>query len=40
MVVMVRFWFFALFVMAMAARCAGGIGRRRSAAPVVQLARG
>lgn len=41
MVVMVRFWFFALFVMAMAARSEGGLRAATSSAyPWVQLARG
>lgn len=41
MVVMVRFWFFALFVMAMVARSQGGIRAAvRSHYPWVQLARG
>ena len=41
MVVMVRFWFFALFVMLLAARAPGGIrAAARSAMPWVQLARG
>ena len=41
MVVMVRFWFFALFVMAMAARSEGGLRAAASSAyPWVQLARG
>ena len=41
MVVMVRFWFFALFVMAMAARSEGGLrAAARSAYPWHQLARG
>ncbi len=41
MVVMVRFWFFALFVMAMVARSPGGIRAAvRSHYPWVQLARG
>lgn len=41
MVVMVRFWFFALFAMAMAARSDGGLrAAARSAFPVVQVARG
>ena len=41
MVVMVRFWFFALFAMAMAARSDGGLrAAARSAFPVVQVVRG
>ena len=41
MVVMVRFWFFGLFAMAMAARSDGGLkAAARSAFPVVQVARG
>lgn len=41
MVVMIRFWFFALFVVALAARAPGGIrAASRSAFPMVQLARG
>lgn len=41
MVVMVRFWFFALFVMALAARSEGGLRAAASSAyPWVQLARG
>jgi drug/metabolite transporter (DMT)-like permease len=41
MVVMVRFWFFALFVMAMVARSPGGLRAAvRSHYPWVQLARG
>jgi drug/metabolite transporter (DMT)-like permease len=41
MVVMVRFWFFALFALAIAARSPGGIrAAARSALPWVQLARG
>jgi drug/metabolite transporter (DMT)-like permease len=41
MVVMLRFWFFAAFVMALAARSPGGIrAATRSALPMVQLARG
>lgn len=41
MVVMVRFWFFALFVLAMAARSEGGLrAAARSAYPWHQLARG
>ena len=41
MVVMIRFWFFALFVIALAARAPGGIrAATRSAMPWVQLARG
>ena len=40
MVVMIRFWVFALFVMALAARAPGGIrAASRSAMPWVQLAR-
>jgi drug/metabolite transporter (DMT)-like permease len=41
MVVMLRFWFFAVFVMAMAARSEGGLrAATRSAYPWAQLARG
>lgn len=41
MVVMIRFWFFALFVMALAARSEGGLAAAaRSHFPWVQLARG
>ncbi|MCU0829647.1 MAG: DMT family transporter [Tabrizicola sp.] len=41
MVVMLRFWFFALFVIALAARAPGGLrAASRSAFPWVQLARG
>ena len=41
MVVMVRFWFFALFVMALAAAAPGGVRAAvRSSFPWVQLARG
>lgn len=41
MIVMVRYWFFAAFVVALAARKAGGIrAAARSRAPVVQIARG
>lgn len=41
MVVMIRFWFFALFVLALAARAPGGLrAASRSAFPFVQLARG
>lgn len=41
MVVMIRFWFFALFVLALAARGPGGLrAASRSAFPFVQLARG
>jgi drug/metabolite transporter (DMT)-like permease len=41
MVVMIRFWFFGLFVMALAARSEGGIrAAARSQYPWVQLARG
>lgn len=41
MVVMVRFWFFALFAIVMAARAQGGIkAATRSAFPLVQIARG
>ncbi len=41
MVVMVRYWFFAVFVMAMAARAPGGLRAAiRSRAPVLQLTRG
>lgn len=41
MVVMVRFWFFALFVMALAARSEGGLrAATRSHFPRVQIARG
>lgn len=41
MVVMVRFWFFAVFVMAIAARSEGGLrAATRSAFPFVQIARG
>ena len=41
MVVMIRFWFFALFVLALAARAPGGLrAASRSAYPWVQLARG
>jgi drug/metabolite transporter (DMT)-like permease len=41
MVVMVRFWFFALFALALAARSPGGIrAAARSSMPWVQLARG
>ena len=41
MVVMVRFWFFALFALTLAARAPGGIrAAARSAFPWVQLARG
>ena len=41
MVVMIRFWFFAVFVMALAARSSGGIrAAARSAYPWHQLARG
>lgn len=41
MVVMVRFWFFALFVLALAARSPGGIrAATRSNLPWVQVARG
>ncbi|MES2541239.1 MAG: EamA/RhaT family transporter, partial [Pseudomonadota bacterium] len=39
MVVMVRFWFFALFVVALAARSEGGLrAASRSAFPKVQIA--
>lgn len=41
MVVMIRFWFFALFVMALAARAPGGLGAAiRSRRPKLQLFRG
>lgn len=41
MVVMIRFWFFGLFVLALAARAPGGIrAAARTAMPVAQLARG
>jgi drug/metabolite transporter (DMT)-like permease len=41
MVVMVRFWFFALFAIVMAARAQGGIkAATQSALPLVQVARG
>lgn len=41
MVVMIRFWVFALFVMVLAARAPGGVrAASRSAAPWTQLARG
>lgn len=41
MVVMIRFWFFALFVMALAARAPGGLrAATRSAFPWVQMSRG
>jgi len=41
MVVMIRFWFFALFVMAVAARAPGGLAAAtRSARPGVQILRG
>lgn len=41
MVVMIRFWFFALFVLALAARAPGGLrAASRSAFPWAQLARG
>jgi drug/metabolite transporter (DMT)-like permease len=41
MVVMIRFWFFALFALAIAARSPGGIrAAARSALPWVQVARG
>ncbi|MFN3577233.1 MAG: EamA/RhaT family transporter, partial [Tabrizicola sp.] len=41
MVVMIRFWFFAFFVMALAARSQGGLAAAaRSHFPWVQLARG
>ncbi|MDM7931289.1 DMT family transporter [Tabrizicola sp.] len=41
MVVMIRFWFFALFVMFLAARAPGGIrAATRTAFPLAQLARG
>lgn len=41
MVVMIRFWFFALFVMALAARAPGGLkAATRTAFPFVQAARG
>lgn len=41
MVVMIRFWFFALFVMALAARAPGGLrAATRSATPLIQALRG
>jgi drug/metabolite transporter (DMT)-like permease len=41
MVVMIRFWFFALFVMALAARSPGGLrAATRTAFPKLQIARG
>ncbi|MGB1209649.1 MAG: DMT family transporter, partial [Paracoccaceae bacterium] len=41
LIVMVRYWFFALFVLALAARATGGIrARARSRAPVLQISRG
>ncbi|MGB3148016.1 MAG: DMT family transporter [Paracoccaceae bacterium] len=41
MIVMIRYWFFALFVMAMAARSAGGLRAAvRTAYPLQQIARG
>ncbi|MBA3909658.1 MAG: EamA family transporter [Rhodobacter sp.] len=41
MVVMIRFWFFAIFVMLLAARAPGGLrAATRTAFPLVQLARG
>ncbi len=41
MVVMIRYWFFAIFVVAMAARKAGGLGRAaRSHHPWLQIFRG
>lgn len=41
MVVTIRFWFFALFVMALAARAPGGLrAATRSATPVIQALRG
>lgn len=41
MVVMIRFWFFAAFVMALASRAPGGLrGATRSAYPAIQIFRG
>lgn len=41
MVVMIRFWFFAVFVMALAARAPGGLrGATRSHYPAIQIFRG
>ncbi|MGB2200281.1 MAG: DMT family transporter [Pseudooceanicola atlanticus] len=41
MIVMIRYWFFALFVIAIAARKAGGVGNAaRTEQPVVQILRG
>lgn len=41
MVVMIRYWFFALFVMAVAARSAGGLrAAARTSQPLIQIIRG